>query len=603
MARWLRALRPFLSFGWLLGVVFAVGFVAAAADAWRVVLSERHASALSCAEWAHRTQRPAWVRLHGCRLLADQRIPLNRRNKVSVMPAPVLVPLTANGSSAPVAYVKLPKEFDRDPTRVQTDSFAGLTYPLSDFYTRTTYDRSLPVLHPGEPSIAVLALSALPLAWLSIAFARRLGRNLRAVDASDRLARRVRDAPAAPVDIVDISPLLALRRAVLVTAPCWMLAALLLVLVPVDSGLWTLTLGAVVGAAIVAAVLLLWRRARPSRVAWAACIAPLGLIAISAAGLIHSNNAIDDMLLALALLAYGMLSAALLVRALTRLRRDPDRARLLEIERAWLSTKRRMRIRLKPGRARTRYLVLHAFGIVLGTITSFVLLALGMGGWGIGIGIGIFLVFRTWARRYALPDAAEALADDARAPVLYLRSFMDEDRTVQPRFYRWDRSISELVAAQFNLVGPVIAIAKPGERLPEIGPYRIRLPASEDWQAEVRACLDRSAAIVLVFGTTQGLLWELREIVGRGALARTFFVFPPIDSIELDWRWQQIDAQVAVVPQLEALRAIDPHDLLMAAIGAGGRLTVFSSALHMQASYEMAFAATWLLCYQPTGRG
>jgi hypothetical protein len=456
------------------------------------------------------------------------------------------------------------------------------------------------VLHLDEPSIAVLALSALPMMWLLIAFARRLGRNLRAVDASERLAGRVRDAPAAPVEIVDVSPLLALRRAVLITAPCWMLAAVLSVLVPVNSGFWALTLGAVVGAAIIAAALLLWRRARPSRVAWAACIAPLGLVAISAEGLIASSNALDIMLLA-GQLAYGALATALLVRTLIRLRRDPDLARLLEIERAWLSTKRRMRIRLKPGRARKRYLALHAVGIVLGTITSFVLLAIGIGGWGIGIGIGIgvFLVFRSWARRYALPNAAEALADDPRAPVLYLRSFMDEDRAVQPRFYRWDRSISEWVAAQFNLVGPVMAIAKPGEGLPEIGPYRIQLPPSEDWQAEVRAWLDRSAAIVLVFGTTQGLLWELREIVGRGALPRTFFVFPPIDSIELDWRWRQIDAQIALVPQLEALRAIDPHDLLMAAIGAGGRLTVFRSAIHTQASYEMAFAATWLQFYNP----
>jgi hypothetical protein len=152
-----------------------------------------------------------------------------------------------------------------------------------------------------------------------------------------------------------------------------------------------------------------------------------------------------------------------------------------------------------------------------------------------------------------------------------------------------------LIAAQFNLVGPVVAIARPGERLPEIGPYRIQLPAGEDWHAEVRAYLERSAAIVLVFGTTEGLLWELREIVGRVAAHLLRVPTDRFDRARLPLAAYR--GQIRLVAQLEALRAINPHDLLMAAIGAGGKLTAFCSASHIKASYEMAFAATWLLCH------
>ena len=596
LLRLLRALRPFLTLGWLLGTCFAVGFLAIGADPLRIVLTERHASVLSCAAWSRRAPRPAWVQLHGCQLQTDQRMALKRSH--SFRRGEVLVPLTASGGSAlPVAYVLLPSEFDRDPSRLPGDLFEGLVHPLSRDRASTAHDRSLPVLHLDEPAVAPLALSVIPMTWLLIAFGRRLRRNLRAVDAQDRLAAHTRVTPAASVTVIDISPLLQLRRALRVSAPCWMFVALVAAvasdsLLPFPKAV-ALGLGSAAALAMVGGGLFLWQRGRPSRVAMAASIAPIGVVVFCIVDLFNSSNTTDRLLLS-AIAAYGVLATVWLARALARQLWHAERARLLAIEREWLWTKRQARIRLMPAKAPAFYVLLHVLGLVLSAITALAMAAAGIQGFVIAVALGVFFAFRARAQRHALPNAEEALANDARTPVLYLRSFLDEDLVVHSRSYRHDRSISEWVAAQFNLVGPVTAIARPGERLPQIGPYRIELPSHGDWQAEVRARIERSAAIVLVFGMTRGLLWELGQIADSGALPRTCFVFPPVDSLELDERWHQIDEHVAIVPQLQELRAIDPHHLLMARIGHDGHLTVLCSRIRTSASYEMAFAEMWL---------
>jgi hypothetical protein len=588
MLRLLRALRPFLTLGWLFATVFALGFLVLGADAWRIVVSERHPSELGCTEWSRKAARPAWVRLHGCRLLADRRIELERSNRL--LPAPVLVALTAaNGRGVPLAYVILPRDFDRDPSRPPGESFEGLVYPLSKDRARAAHDPRLPVLHTDEPVAVVLGMSVLPLAAWLIAFSRRLRRNLHAVDAAERTAARARSMHPQPLALIDITPLLQLRRSLLVTAPCWLAGLIWLLVVPSPS---TLPLGTVAALALLGGAIFLWDRARPSRMALVAAIAPLGIIGMGVVALFGASSVVD-VLLQSAIAAYGVLATALLARALTRVRGDPARARLLEIERQWRWTRRQMRIRLMTGKARLRYLALHALGIVLGAAAALALLVTGIG-FAIGAGLAIFFALRMRAQRHVLPDAAQALATDARTPVLYLRSFLDDDVVVHSRSYRRDRSISEWVAAQFNLIGPVIAIARPGERLPPLGPYRIELPAHGDWQAEVRARLARSAMIVLAFGVTPGVRWELGELAARQALSRTCFVFPPIDSVELDRRWQRLDEHAAAVPALQALGAIDPHRLLMAWIHGDGTLTVAASTIRRGAAYEMAFAAMWL---------
>ena len=97
--------------------------------------------------------------------------------------------------------------------------------------------------------------------------------------------------------------------------------------------------------------------------------------------------------------------------------------------------------------------------------------------------VTIVQLFRRSQQWEAL-SADEALRRDARAPVVYLRAFTD-DGQMAVRGHHWqDRVIGKAASALtltspeqelafiLQRVGPVIAIGKPGERLPELGAAR-----------------------------------------------------------------------------------------------------------------------------------
>lgn len=138
----------------------------------------------------------------------------------------------------------------------------------------------------------------------------------------------------------------------------------------------------------------------------------------------------------------------------------------------------------------------------------------------------LYSVWRLWRRsqRQAAPTAAEAMAADPRPPVLYLRSFADDgtqllDAELGPIARRWVTLLAlptaeEQSTAALDAVGPVVAIGKPGEPLPELGAARLYV-GDDRWQAEVLALLDRAALVVLRIGSSPGLLWEIEQSLAR----------------------------------------------------------------------------------------
>ena len=123
-------------------------------------------------------------------------------------------------------------------------------------------------------------------------------------------------------------------------------------------------------------------------------------------------------------------------------------------------------------------------------------------GWDVSfsvIGIGLMLVimalFRR-SRRHEAVSAAQAMADDPRPPVLYLRSFQDDgsvllDDQGLPGMQALTRATSptsseEELARILEQIGPVVAIGKPGEKLPELGAARLYV-SHEEWQAVHRS--------------------------------------------------------------------------------------------------------------------
>ena len=124
------------------------------------------------------------------------------------------------------------------------------------------------------------------------------------------------------------------------------------------------------------------------------------------------------------------------------------------------------------------------------------------------------------ARKYKAVSAKDALEKDPRPPIIYLRSFQDDGIFNPGAFFLandWLRTLGEKTAED-NLsgmlapFGPVVAIGRPEEEMPEVGAARIYV-GDDHWQDLIKDLLsDRGALAVFQAGGTKGLRWELESV-------------------------------------------------------------------------------------------
>jgi len=135
-------------------------------------------------------------------------------------------------------------------------------------------------------------------------------------------------------------------------------------------------------------------------------------------------------------------------------------------------------------------------------------------------------------KRYQAVSAEEAREKDPRPPVIYLRSFKDDKRAGRPLgllrvsnfrmaihwFAAWSESYhsfdgsseEEVLADVVRGIGPMIAIGRPGEKLPQLGAARVYV-SNEEWQQRVHEFLDKASLVVLRLGETEGFWWEIEQ--------------------------------------------------------------------------------------------
>lgn len=136
------------------------------------------------------------------------------------------------------------------------------------------------------------------------------------------------------------------------------------------------------------------------------------------------------------------------------------------------------------------------------------------------------------SKRYKALSAGEVIESDPRPPVIYLRSFKDDRRASRQLylfrasnirmafhyFAAWSEvfhifdgaSEEEVLAEVVNRVGPMIAIGRPGEKLPQLGAARVYVE-NEEWQQRVHGFLDSASLVVLRLGETEGFWWEIEQ--------------------------------------------------------------------------------------------
>jgi hypothetical protein len=117
---------------------------------------------------------------------------------------------------------------------------------------------------------------------------------------------------------------------------------------------------------------------------------------------------------------------------------------------------------------------------------------------------------------------------DERQPILYLRSFGADAATSKATaakpllglYYMFAGPLSvlafrteeEQTVSAFRAWGPVVALRRPDESLPELG--AVRLAANDgSWRQTVQLLMRRSQLVVIRFGRSEGLIWELKEAV------------------------------------------------------------------------------------------
>lgn len=216
------------------------------------------------------------------------------------------------------------------------------------------------------------------------------------------------------------------------------------------------------------------------------------------------------------------------------------------------------------------------------------------------------IVLGRLALRYVRRDAHTHVADDARQPVLILRSFSDDRATLKPvdllARLQWRRiRLEEVLARETQVLGPAVAIGAPDERLPPLGAHRAYYGEGA-WQPAVRRWMTESRAIALIAGLTPWVAWELREIVKLGQLHKLVVLLPSGSGPERQRRWEHLQECLRETPWQPALNRVSGTDLIALCFVGHGQVVCFDSVARTECEYvlamrlalhEMLVARTW----------
>ena len=110
-------------------------------------------------------------------------------------------------------------------------------------------------------------------------------------------------------------------------------------------------------------------------------------------------------------------------------------------------------------------------------------------------------------QRDASPLVAESLETLDRPPVVYLRSFDDDQRAAR---IKGALTEEEHLGKVLSQLGPFVAVGRPGEALPAMGASRVYL-GDDEWQPAVEKLVQQARLVVIRTGGTQGLAWEVER--------------------------------------------------------------------------------------------
>ena len=209
--------------------------------------------------------------------------------------------------------------------------------------------------------------------------------------------------------------------------------------------------------------------------------------------------------------------------------------------------------------------------------------------------LGFYLLLR--ARRYFQVSADSLLAVDKRSPVLFLRSFDDDEKQVFADAGRalLDFSLETRLANHFHRFGPFIAIGSPKDSVPQLGAARVLLP-DDQWQERVLGWMRDAGLIVMYSGKTRWVNWELRQVIDSDRATRLILLIPEIKGWRSGKRKQDLAARVEHIREVfkgtpwseELLAWSDFADLRAMLFRADGSMVMVKSRSRSRDSYHLA---------------
>jgi hypothetical protein len=175
-----------------------------------------------------------------------------------------------------------------------------------------------------------------------------------------------------------------------------------------------------------------------------------------------------------------------------------------------------------------------ALGVVFGGLLAYGVLRSGH---------SMFLYGKRLRAKDRTLKAIHLLSQDQRPPVLYLRSFVDDQITSDtPTAYdirgvqipRLSTEEEHLAKAIGNL-GPFIALANPDEELPQLGATRISAD-EQSWRATVSELMSRAQLVIFRVGDGRSLWWEIERALETVRPERLLFLIPNHEPVLQSFR-------------------------------------------------------------------
>ncbi len=172
----------------------------------------------------------------------------------------------------------------------------------------------------------------------------------------------------------------------------------------------------------------------------------------------------------------------------------------------------------------------------------------------ITVGIGVLSIRK--GKQYSVERGGEILEKDLRQPIVYLRTFHDEDLSPTKKQLLKDifwqnksehkrKSLSKYtpydvdreqraLARIFKKIGPYVALGKPGEKLPELGSFKL-YSSNDAWQETILKLLQNSRLVIFSAGKSEALRWELKQTVQNVNPTKLLLILPIRDDIYYDF--------------------------------------------------------------------